>query len=160
MNHALILWWQARAPSERRLIAVAAVAALALFAWLAVARPLSTAVGESRLQQQRAAEMLGAARASAKDAARPGARAAASAPPGPMDRWIADAAAQAGFTEATVTGAGDEARVSIPSARAQALFDWIAGLEARGARVVSLRAAPNAAGDSIAAEIGFARAGS
>ena len=159
MRQSLSSWWQERSARERLLVSMAAAVAVALFAWLAVARPLAGAVEEARLRQERAAEMLGAARAAAAEAARPASARAAAAPPGPIDRWIAAAAAEAGFTDASVIGDAERVRVSIASARAQAFFDWVAILEERGARVTALRAVPNATGNSVAASVTFARGG-
>lgn len=158
MKHALVAWWQARAPRERLLIGIAAALALSLFAWLAVARPLAEAAAESRLRQARAVEMLGAARAAA---AGPAARTrpAAAPLPQPLDRFVAASAEEAGFTDAAVSGGPGEARVAIGSARAQAFLDWVARLEQRGARVVALKAVPNAAGNTLSVEVAFARDG-
>jgi general secretion pathway protein M len=62
----------------------------------------------------------------------------------PLDALVSRTAADAGFTAARVTAGGPTiARLTLDAARPQALFGWIATLEAQGVRVERLQARAN-----------------
>lgn len=140
MSGNLAFWWQARSPRERGLLLVMAALAAFVLGWLAVVRPLSDQLDAAKSRHAAAAVALAEARA--RVAAAPG---SAAAPALPIDSLIARTAGQAGFTAARIAAQGPaRATVAIDAARPQALFAWIARLEAGGLAVERLRAQANA----------------
>jgi general secretion pathway protein M len=131
-------WWSARSPRERLLLAIM-FALLALVAgWLLIVRPLADSLEAAKARHAAAAIALAEARAQPMAGPAP-------ALPGPVDAIAARTAAEAGFPGARVTSQGPgRATVAIDAARPQALFGWVARLEAGGLIVERLRAQANA----------------
>jgi general secretion pathway protein M len=141
MTESLTLWWLERSRRERILLGVMFALAALLLAWLLVLRPLSDALDAARARHDTAVIALAEARARS-----PRGRAGApAAPPAmPVDSLLGRAAAEAGFTDARVASQGpNRASVAIAAARPQALFAWVARLEAGGLAVERLRAQAN-----------------
>lgn len=140
MSGGLARWWRERSAREQVLLAVMGALLALVLAWLLIARPLAALIASAEAREAAAAEALGAARARADRAALAGGAAVASAPL-PIDSLIARTATDAGFATARVTARGPaRAHLTIEAARPQALFAWLADLQARGIVVEALRA--------------------
>ena len=144
-------WWQARSERERRLLIVMAALAALVLGWLLIVRPLGDALDRARQRHGAAVVALAEARARTD----PGGGRAAGPPPLPLDALVSRTAAEAGFATARVTGGGPAtARLTLDAARPQALFGWLARLEAQGVTIERLRARANPA-RTIAVEAAF-----
>ena len=149
-------WWSQRSERERRLLLVMLGLLALLLGWLLVVRPLGDALDAARERHGAAVVALAEAKARTQVAAPP----PASAPALPIDGLVSRSATEAGFANARVAGQGPtRATVAIDAARPQALFGWVARLEAQGVTVESLRARANA-DQTLAVEAAFlARSG-
>lgn len=143
MSARLRTLWLARSPRERWLLGVMLALAALVLVWLAILTPLSDMLSAARQRHGEAVEALAEARAQAAaitalERERPAPFA------GPMDAAVAASAAEVGFQLSGVQPEG-QGRVSlaIGAAKPQALFGWIAGLEAQGYIVQSLTASSN-----------------
>ena len=138
---AIGLWWSQRSEREQRLLAVMFCLLFIVLAWLLVVRPLAAALEAARLRHGEAVVAL--AEAKARAAPVPGR--ATNAPLAlPIDSLISRTATEAGFTGAQIAGQGPaRASVTLDSARPQAFFAWIAGLERQGLEVERLQARAN-----------------
>lgn len=143
MSARLNALWLARTSRERWLLgAMLALVALVLV-WLLILRPLSDMLSAARQRHGEAVAALEEARSQAaaiaaleKDRPAPTA--------GPIDAAVAAAAAEAGFQLSGLQPAGGGGvSLAIGAAKAQALFGWIARLEAQGYIVQSLTATSN-----------------
>jgi general secretion pathway protein M len=133
-------WWNERSQRERTLLLVMFGLLALVLAWLLIVRPLGDALDAARTRHDAAVLALAEARARA-GAAAPAARAA---PAGPVDSIIARTGAEAGFANARIAAQGPQrATVVIEAARPQALFGWVARLEAQGVDVDTLQARAN-----------------
>jgi len=140
MSEGLARWWRERSAREQVLLVVMGALLAIVLGWLLVARPLAAAIESAEAREAAAAEALGAARARAERAALLGGATAAS-PPLPIDGLVSRTAADAGFATARVTAEGPaRAQLTVEAARPQALFAWLADLQARGIVVETLRA--------------------
>ncbi|MGE0179829.1 MAG: type II secretion system protein GspM [Sphingomonas sp.] len=134
-------WWRARSEREQRLLIVMAALALLVLGWLLVVRPLGDAFDRARERHGAAVVALAEARARTDPG---GGGRAAGPPPLPLDALVSRTAAEAGFSTARVTGGGAAtARLTLDAARPQALFGWLARLEAQGVTIERLRARAN-----------------
>ena len=141
-------WWAERSRREQRLIQVMLVLAVLVLGWLLVVRPLMDMRDAAKERHAAAVVALGEARARTIPGASPGAPAA-----GPVDALLARTANEAGFTNARITSQGSErASVAVDAARPQALFGWVARLEASGLVVERLNARTNS-DRTLAAEL-------
>ena len=141
MNADFAFWWQARSRRERGLLIVMAALAAFVLGWLLIVRPLSDARAAQETRHAAAAVALADARARA--AVNRGTVVEVS--PLPVDSLIGRTAGEAGFAAARIAAQGPgRATVAIDAARPQALFGWIARLEASGLVVERLRAQANA----------------
>ena len=133
-------WWHARSPRERTLLTVMAALAALVLGWLLIVRPLGDALDNARQRHGAAVVALAEARVRSD----PGGGRAAGSPPSPLDALVSRTATEAGFATARVTGGGPAtARLTLDAARPQALFGWLARLEAQGVRIETLRARAN-----------------
>jgi general secretion pathway protein M len=140
MSGNFAFWWQSRSQRERMLLIVMAALAAVLIGWLLVVRPLSDALDAQKTRHAAAAVALAEARA--RVALSRGTVAEVS--PLPADSLIGRTATEAGFTGARIAAQGPmRASVAVDAARPQALFAWIARLEASGLAVERLRAQAN-----------------
>jgi general secretion pathway protein M len=132
-------WWSQRSERERRLLLVMLGLLALVLGWLLVVRPLGDALDAAK--ERHGAAVVALAEAKARS---PSVRPPASALPLPIDGLVSRSATEAGFANARVTGQGPtRATVAIDAARPQALFGWVARLEAQGVTVASLRARAN-----------------
>ena len=143
MSPRLKALWLARTARERWLLAVMLALVALVLVWLLVLRPLSDMLSAARQRHGEAVAALAEARSQAAAIAaleknRPTAFA------GPIDTAVAASASQAGFQLSGLQpeGAG-RVSLAIGAAKPQALFGWIAGLEAQGYIVQSLTATSN-----------------
>jgi general secretion pathway protein M len=111
-----------------------------VLAWVLVVRPLGDALDRAKQRHNAAVLALAEVRARSNPS---GARSGGT-PILPLDALVTRTATDAGFTAARVTGGGPTiARLTLDAARPQALFGWIASLEAQGVRVERLQARAN-----------------
>jgi general secretion pathway protein M len=123
--------------------------------WLLVVRPLSDALDRARQRHNVAVLALAEARARSN----PGRMRSTATTSLPLDALISRTAADAGFTAARVAAGGPAAaRLTLDAARPQALFGWIATLEAQGVRVERLQARANP-DRTVAVEAAFSARG-
>ena len=143
MSARLKALWLARTPRERWLLGIMLALVGRVLAWLLILRPLGDLLSAARQRHGEAEAALAEARSQAAAIAelqknRP-------APfEGPIDTALAAAASEAGFQVSGVQPEGPgRASIAIGAARPQALFGWIAALEAQGYIVQSLTASSN-----------------
>lgn len=159
---ALRDWFAGRTVRERRLIALMGLIAFFTLGWLLVIRPLIDAEDAVRADHLAAVERLGAVRGRmAALAATDGQRVAAARAAGAVDLYVAQAAAEAGFTLDRNDPAGtDQTAIAIATARPTALFGWLGRLEASGIAVDALSARPAETPGTIAVTATLRRVGS
>ena len=151
----LSAWWATRSTREQRLLAVMFGLIALVLIWLLVIRPLGDAF--DRAKQRHNAAVLALAEARARS--NPGGTRTGATPPLPLDALVSRTAADAGFTAARVTGGGPAtARLTLDAARPQALFGWIARLEAQGVTIERLQARANP-DRTVAVEAAFSARG-
>jgi len=143
MSARLRALWMARTPRERWLLGVMLALVAVVLVWLLILRPLADMLSAARQRHGEAVAALAEARSQAAAIAalernRPAPFA------GPIDTAVAAAASEAGFqlSGLQAQGAG-RVSLAIGSAKPQALFSWIAGLETQGYIVQSLTASSN-----------------
>lgn len=147
------LWWRQRTRREQRLLFAAAALASSLLLWFALLRPLDKALDDARARHERAVLALADARARTATI-RLLQRARASAVPAPLQVHLGELASAAGFPVARVDPAGaGQAILVINSARAPALFAWVADLERRHGLIVDRLSARANSDATIAVEI-------
>jgi len=138
----VLAWWRGLSQREQVLVGIMGILAVLVLGWLLIVRPLSAALDGARAREAAAIEAAGAARA---QAARIGTVGTSASAPLPIDSFVTRSAADAGYPGARVTAQGPtRASLSIEAARPQALFGWIASLEAHGVVVETLRATAGA----------------
>ena len=159
---ALRDWFAGRSLRERRLIALMGIVAFFTLGWLLVIRPLMDAEDTVRADHQAAVERLGAVRGRmAALAATDGQRVAAARAAGAVDLYVAQAAAEAGFTLDRNDPSGtDRTSVAIATARPTALFGWFGRLEASGIAVDTLGMRPAETPGTVAVTATLRRVGS
>lgn len=138
-------WWEARSLREKRLLLFAAALLAAVLVWFLVIRPLMDAQATASARLDAAVTDLANARAEAASPKQQAATATGAPVPQPIGPFVTQSAVEQGFTNAVVT-APEPARasVSIPQAKAPALFAWIGQLEARGLVIESLEVSASA----------------
>jgi general secretion pathway protein M len=125
----ILAWWRLRSRREQWLLAIMVVLAGITLAWLLVLRPLGDAAAAARERHDRAVIALAEARAQAAVIRR---IEAVRAPPlsGPLELAVSAAAAAAGFQLSRIQPDGDtRLSLSLASAKPQAFFTWLDGLE-------------------------------
>ena len=143
MSARLKILWLARTPRERWLLGVMLALVALVLVWLLILRPLADTLSAARQRHGEAVAALAEARSQAAAIAalernRPAPFA------GPIDTAVAAAASEAGFQLSGLQPEGSgRVSLAIGAARPQALFGWIAGLEAQGYIVQSLTASSN-----------------
>lgn len=159
MTDNLKLWWNARAPRERVLLAIMLALLVIIIGWLGVYRPIENAVRGAALANQEAAERYGdMARKVAwlkRAERRAGARSTL-----PAEQIVGQSAGEAGFTLDRVQAqGGDRVDIAIASARSTALLGWIQTLEGQGMAVDRATITPSGTTGTVSAQISFRRAG-
>ncbi len=143
MSARLNALWLARTPRERWLLGVMLALVALVLVWLLVLRPLSDMLSAARQRHGEAVAALAEARSQAAaiealERNRPAPFA------GPIDAAVAAAAAEAGFQLSGLQPEGPgRVSLAIGAAKPQALFGWIAALEAQGYIVQSLSVSSN-----------------
>lgn len=143
MNARFRILWLARTRRERWLLGLMLALAALVLVWLLVLRPLSDMLSAARQRHGEAVAALAEARAQAAaiealEKNKPASFA------GPIDAAVAAAASAAGFQLSGLQPEGEGGvSLAIGAARPQALFGWIAALEAQGYIVQSLTATSN-----------------
>jgi general secretion pathway protein M len=145
MSGRLASLWAARTPRERWLLGIMLGLVGAVLVWLLILRPLADLESAARERHGAAVEALAAARTQAAAIAALEKAKPATAQ-GPPEALVGQAAAEAGFQLSRLQPAGEgKVSVSIAAARPQALFGWLAQLEAqRGLIVEQLSTSANA----------------
>ncbi len=148
-------WWATRSTREQRLLGVMIALIALVLVWLLVIRPLGDALDGAKQRHNAAVLAL----AEARTRTNPGGMRATGTAPLPLDALVGRTAADAGFTAARVSGGGPTmARLTLAAARPQALFGWIARLEAQGVTVERLQARANP-DRTVAVEAAFSARG-
>ncbi len=154
MNEALKIWWRARTEREQRLLLVMLALAALLLSWLLVVRPLGTSLDAAQARHEAAVTALAEARAQA-DEIRGLEAAGDAATPIPVDGFVSQSAAEAGFADARIESSGQSrATIAIAAARPQAFFAWVSRMEESGLVVEAMRAQANS-DQTISAEATF-----
>lgn len=143
MSERIRILWLARTARERWLLGVMLALVALVLVWLLVLRPLADMLSAARQRHGEAVAALADARSQAAaigalERSRPAPFA------GPIEVAVAAAASEAGFQLSGLQPQG-QGRVSlaIGAAKPQALFGWIAALEAQGYIVQSLSVSSN-----------------
>ncbi|CAM3226364.1 hypothetical protein SPAN111604_11540 [Sphingomonas antarctica] len=137
-------FWSERSQRERVLLGVMFAMAAAMILWFGIARPLAAARirAEARLATASDEAGLIAARRAFRDGAGGGYHGTVSA----ID-LVRSTGSAAGFTLTRVDSDGTGGvSLAIASAKAPALFGWLAGLERQGLRVATIDLHANADG--------------
>ena len=137
-------WWRALTLREKRLVAVMMVLVAVVFLWLGIIRPvqdgLARANADHLIAVDRAARIAAAVDALKASPARVTPKLDAA-----LDQVVSQSATEGGFTiESSNLVGPDRVTIAIASARASALFGWLAGLEARGVVVETITIQPGA----------------
>lgn len=143
MTARLKALWLARTPRERWLLGVMLGLVALVLVWLAVLRPLSDMLSTARQRHGEAVAALAEARSQAAAIAELERNRPATFT-GPIEVAVSAAASEAGFQLSALQPEGPgRVSLAIGSAKPQALFGWIAALEAQGFIVQSLTATSN-----------------
>lgn len=158
---ALTDWLTGRTVRERRLLALMGIVAFFTLGWLLVIRPLLDWQVAARAELTEAADRLGDVRARmAALGEADGSRVAAARGVGAVDLFVAQSAAETGFTlERNDPAGADRTSVAVATARPTALFGWLGGLEAAGVTVDSLSVRPAETAGSVAVTATLRRIG-
>jgi general secretion pathway protein M len=143
MTDRIVIWVEGRSRREQVLLATMAVLLAIVLGWLLIARPLAGAMESAKARRDAAVVALAEAQMRA-DRANAGPANVPVSPPLPLGDFVRAQARDAGFGAGTVSTDGPaRARLALASARPQALFAWLASLQAQGVIVDSLRARAN-----------------
>lgn len=143
MSARLMALWLARTPRERWLLGMMMALVALVLVWLLILRPLGDMLSAARQRHGEAVAALAEARSQAAAIAALERNRPASFE-GPIDTAIAAAASEAGFQLSGVQPEGPgRVSIAIGAAKPQALFGWVAALEAQGYIVQSLTASSN-----------------
>tara|TARA_R110000782_G_scaffold78276_7_gene155334 strand:- start:7021 stop:7509 length:489 start_codon:yes stop_codon:yes gene_type:complete len=161
MIESLAYWWKARMPRERVLLAIMGTLFALVVLWLAVYRPVESALRDAALANfeasQRHADV--ARKVELIKAAKGGAPSGANASL-PVEQLVGQSAGEAGFTLERVQAQGnDRVDIALASARTTALMGWIAALEGQGVIVEKAVISPSGATGTVSAQITYKRAG-
>ncbi|MEH3047917.1 type II secretion system protein GspM [Sphingomonas adhaesiva] len=152
MSTALRAWFDARSLRERRLILVMAALLMVTILWAGIIRPVRAGLSDSRERYTQAVVRLGAAEA-ALSQVKAIQRRQPPTPNGLLADVVRARAEAAGLTLAGLDSeAPDRVRVTIATARAGALTQWIAALEGEGVLVDSLTIS-GAGGTAVSAQM-------
>ena len=159
MIEAVKLWWDARMPREKLLLAVMGVLLAGVVLWLGVYRPVESALRGAALANLEAAQRH--ASVSGKiEFLKSASKAAGNGSSLPVEQVVGQSAGEAGFTLDRVQAQGaDRVEISIASARSTALMGWIATLEEQGVSVERAAISPSGGTGTVSAQITFRRMG-
>mgnify|MGYP003585311521 CR=1 FL=1 len=143
-------WWANHSPGEQRFMTVLGVIIALVFLWLGVWRPVDAGIAAGWERQGTALDRYASVRAKVAELQkRPAQRREANRVP--IDQFIGQSAAEAGFTldRATSQGQG-RMSVNIASARVGPLLQWISTLEGAGISVQTTSIAPGGTEGAVA----------
>jgi len=150
----LIDWWKLRSTREQWMLGVMIALLAVVVIWLGILRPITSGLAAARERHAEAVVRLARVE-SQVSAIRRLERSRPPALEGALDKVIAAAAEEAGFTPGKVEPSGnDRVDVSIASVRPVAFFSWINSLESRGILVERLSARANS-DPTLAVDITF-----
>jgi general secretion pathway protein M len=155
----ILAWWRLRSRREQWLLAVMMMLGAITFAWLLVIRPLGDAVVAAKERHDRAVIALAEARAQAAvirrfEAVRTPVLA------GPLESAVSAAAAASGFQLSRIQPDGDNRlSLSLASAKPQAFFTWLDGLERGQGLVVERLNVTSNSDRTLAVELTLRRRG-
>ncbi|MGE4432071.1 MAG: type II secretion system protein GspM [Sphingobium sp.] len=160
MMETFKLWWNARAPRERVLLAVMIALLAIVIAWLGVYRPMENGLRGAALANQEAADRYADMARKVEWLKGAEKRAAGSSSTLPVEQIIGQSAGEAGFTLDRVQAQGsDRVDIAIASARSTALLGWIQVLEGQGMAVDKAMITPSGTTGTVSAQISFRRSG-
>lgn len=135
-------WWSERSQREKVLLAVMALLAVPILAWLLVITPLQSVEENAREDYLAALDRNGRVRAMLDADGQETATYS-----GALSSLVGETASQRGFTLTTNIADGPgRVRLSIAQASATAALGWLRELEAQGASIETLQLTPNAQG--------------
>lgn len=152
MRDAIQRYWNDRSPRERILLAVMLALLGLTILWFGIVGPLQSTLKDARLRHSEALDRNAAIHAKVDLLARvpPAGRTALS---GPVDQFITQSAADAGFTLERIQAQGaGQVDIAIASARPGAFLAWVHALEGQGVRIESITAQPAATAGSISVQ--------
>jgi general secretion pathway protein M len=152
MIDSLKSWWLNHKASERALMAGVGIAALLVFLWLGVWRPLNDGIDSGWARQGAALDRHAAVRAKV-EALKGAPAAAAQTTRTPIEQLVSQSATEAGFTLDRVgnQGAG-RMSISIGSAKTPALLAWLDRLQAAGIGVQTISLVPGSTDGTVAVQ--------
>lgn len=137
-------WWSGRTPRERWLLLAMFGLLGVVILWLGVVRPIDDGLRHARQRHQAAVIAHGEVLAK-RDALRALLKTRPAPLDAPLETVVRQSAGEAGFSFASLNAENaDQLTLTIANARPQALFAWLAGLEARGVLVERLAVRDNA----------------
>ncbi len=132
MLQPALLWWSGRSERERIMLAVMGALIVVLLFWLALVRPIDAAKARA-VQRLDVATLAAGKVAAVADRVRQSRAQPAPALSSALPATVGKAAEGAGFTLARLDPQGpDRVTISISTARAPALFGWLAQLGRQG----------------------------
>lgn len=144
MKAALVNFWQGRSRREQWMLGVMVLLLAATILWLAVAMPLTRAIGDAR--ERHAAAVVAQARIMAKiERLKTMRQAPRTRLSQPLKLLIDQSANETGFTLTRSELVNRSViNIAIPNARPAALFGWIAALDRQGVVVEQITIRENA----------------
>lgn len=136
MKAVIETWWRQLSARERRLVSAMLVLLAVILSWLAVVRPLNSALARAEARHASALTALADLRAARADIERLAAR-----PMPPADEtlvtFVGRLATEAGMPLERLEGeGGDQVTLTVKAARPPALLGWVQGLEVRHGLIV------------------------
>jgi general secretion pathway protein M len=144
--------WCGLSPREQILVGIMAVLLALVIVWLGIARPLEAAYKRAVEEHGIALDRHAAVRhkvalLKALPPDRPGGSGV------PLAQMVGESAGEAGFTLERVQEQGPgRIDIAIGSVRSQAVFGWLAGLEAHGVRVETFSAQPSGMAGTVSVQ--------
>lgn len=136
-------WWSGRSPRERWLLLAMFALLGVMILWLGIVRPIGDGLQRARQRHQAAVIAHGEVLAK-RDALRTLLKTRPAPLDAPLETVVRESAGEAGFSFASLNAENaDRLTLTIANARPQALFGWLAGLEARGVLVERLAVRDN-----------------
>ncbi len=129
----MIDWWMTRSRREQALLGVMGALLLGLLLWFGVAAPLRTAAQDASAHLTRALGDEAVVDAALAEIARSGEAAPPQSPAGPVDRLVADTAAEAGLQVIRIEASQDGSVQAVVTGPSTQVLPWIAGLQSEHA---------------------------
>lgn len=140
-------WWEGLSIRERVLVSIAGLLALGVVAW-AIGRPVYAAFDDLDTEHRAAVDREGRVAAKVTLLSRRAPKQAdAASDTVAVDQFLAQSAGEIGLTlDRNDARGSDQATITIATAKAPVLTDWLAGIEAQGFVVDQLTITPAADG--------------